>query len=429
MAHSFIPFLSHLPSFPSSPRHVCLFALALVPLLGGGTLIATTELLQQRLLPVCVSSSQASSTLALHVLQNASADVRLHSELLEAGVTDILREAAATLPPNAATIARSALANLEQLTWIQEDARGEHGGEPTQPINPKPADIANAYRSAPTPPSAPNSDSSIMGVVGVSHRAVPQLCQQLMAWSPINAKRRGVQALAEVLGSRSLEPATALELLRRGQVIECLLDILYPEGTAASQQLAYASVTSTGGGKVGPPPEQSDGPLRDGSLHLLALIAHLGGFELLQPLPRIASALGGALVAAEPSVRAHAAAFWRAVTVWEAYAAALARAIYPLTAVRSAGIRVDMDVGAFTSGITILRTLSTPPTSLHGIPVNNLQEAAAGALANVLQHGNLKPLWTTSPDKLAYLTRLDDEQVKALVAIASQLKAGTIYEP
>ena len=55
---------SHMPHAASpyvsvrwaSRRHACLFALALVPLLGGAALVATSELLQQRLLPVQVDA-------------------------------------------------------------------------------------------------------------------------------------------------------------------------------------------------------------------------------------------------------------------------------------------------------------------------------------------------------------------------------------
>ena len=92
---------------------------------------------------------------------------------------------------------------------------------------------------------------------------------------------RGVAALATVLSSRSLDAGTALELLRRGDTTACLLELLYPEGTAAAAQLASTTQGGSVGGKVGPPPAQTDVALRDGCLHLLALIAHLGGFGLL----------------------------------------------------------------------------------------------------------------------------------------------------
>ena len=47
-----------------------------------------------------------------------------------------------------------------------------------------------------------------------------------------------------------------------------------------------------------------------------------------------------------------------------------------------------------------------PPTPAAGVQAHVQQQAryaAAGALANVLQHGSLQSVWTTEPDRLSYL--------------------------
>ena len=355
--------------------------------------------------------------------------MRLYNALTAAGAVEMLREAAGTIAPDVATIARGALANVEQLTWIHED-KLDHNGEPSAPATPRPPDIPGAHRAPPAPPASADGsggDAGVDGLIGVSHRALPQLCQQLMSWNPTAARRRGVAALAKVLSSRSLDPGTALELLRRGDAVTCLLDILYPDDSPAAAQLADCVSDRGSGGRIGPPPAQTDVPLRDGALHLLALIAHLGGLELLQPVPRIAAALGGALVASEPSVRALAATFWRAATVWETFGAALAKAVFPLGAVRAAGMRVESP-GAFTNGIAVVLALAKPPADgsapemMHlGVLASIVQEAAAGALANTLLHDALRPLWTTAADTLAYLVKLDDKQVARLRALPAQM--------
>ena len=51
------------------------------------------------------------------------------------------------------------------------------------------------------------------------------------------------------------------------------------------------------------------------------------------------------------------------------------------------------------------------------------QEAATYALANVLQHRSLTPLWTTEPERLAYLIKLEEEQIARVLMLPAQLKA------
>lgn len=390
---------------------------------------------------MCTSPSASASMLALHALQNASADVRLHQALCAADVGAALRTAACTLPPSAAAIARGALSNIEQLSWMVDDLTTGNGvGSPQ--AAPCPPDVDQTFTALPQPPPPPDAASgdAPVGVGGVSHRALPPLCQQLREWNSLGAKRRGVQGLSTVLSARSLDAATALELLRRGDTVACVLDLLYPPGSAAAAQLASAGAGGVGGGKIGPSPSQTDVPLRDGCLHLLGLIAHLGGSELLTPLPRIAAALGGALVASEPSVRAHAAAFWRAASVWAPFAAALVKLIFPLGAVRSAGVTVDATNSSFTNGLNVLLGLANNPHHPHplggaapppdlmtlGVHASVQLESAACALAHILQHDTLDALWTSAPDTLAYLIKLDDEAVGRLIALPAQMRAAKV---
>lgn len=272
---------------------------------------------------------------------------------------------------------------------------------------------------------APDGTDGAIGLL--SHRALPQLCVQLDGRCPLSARRRALSGLAAVLRSRSLDAGTALELLRRCGAVGHLLEILRedikdsPASTPAS--IATAARGSSGGGRVGPPPSQSDAALRDGALHALGLIAHLGGIELLQPPNKLTAVLAGALFADDVCTRAHAAVFWRAATVWESYANDLARAIFPLGAVRSSGVRIEGH-GAFTNGVGVLLALSAGGTGEGGVASRAGVEcalAAAGALANTLQHAALRPLWTSAPEKLAYLLMLDDEQVKRILALPDKL--------
>ena len=100
-------------------RHACLFALALIPLLGGAALVATEEILRRRLLPVALSGAPGGSSLALNALQNASADPRLHSVIVAAGVIPVLREAACTLPPNVSGATRACRPRLPSAPAVR----------------------------------------------------------------------------------------------------------------------------------------------------------------------------------------------------------------------------------------------------------------------------------------------------------------------
>lgn len=453
-------------------RHACLFALSLVPLLGGAPLIASEELLQQRLLPVCVGSSAAAvvspagSALALYAIQNATADPRVYETLIEAGVLEALMEAAATLPQPVSAIACGAIANLDQLRQRAEEVEAL---EPPAPAMPRRPDLTPRYALvAPTPPRSdasqhggsngcasstsagpaastaggcsfsftscgPSSVSSSsvlasLGVVGVSHRGIPQLCCQMRDFCPLATRRRAVSGLAEVLRSRSLDAGSALELLRRCGAVNRLLELLYEsgggggglaggngEGGAAA---AAAEALSNTSGRVAPPPTQPDAALRDGCLHLLTLIAHLGGLDILRPLNRITAALGGALVSTEPSARAQAAEFWRAATLWESTAGALARAIFPLGGVRSAGVRVEGS-GAFTNGVAVLLALTRREHEGGWGTSLPCAQAAAAALVNTLTHPSLRPIWATPT--LGYLIKLDDEQVARIMELPARL--------
>jgi hypothetical protein len=309
----------------------------------------------------------------------------------------------------------------------------------------------------------------LLGVSGVSHRALPQLCQQLEPYCPLTTRRRAVLGLGEVLRGRSLDAGTALELLRRCQCVPLLVDLLYggagtdqphphhggggggggfgsgsgssggsggsgsgggaqgPGGAAAvpgvgpRTSAAVAALSATkGSGRVAPAPTQPDAVVRDGALHLLAQIAYLGGLDLLTPVQTITAALGGALVSTEPSARAQAAEFWRAASVWEVYAGAFARAIFPLGGVRSAGVRVEGQ-GAFTNGIAVLLALTRREHEGGWGTSLACAQAAAAALVNTLEHSALRPLWTTRPETISYLIRLDDDQIARIRELPARL--------
>ena len=313
-----------------------------------------------------------------------------------------LRAAAAIHPPSVAAVACGALANIAQLSERKAAAAQT---EPCAAAVPRTAGIRHASlpltpdgSSKPPPPPATSgaaaggggiSACGAMGLGGVSHRSVPQLCVLLQEWSPAGAQRRGVLALAETLRSRSLDAGTALELLRRCGLVRRLLELLHePHGLL---EAATAAATGAGAGRVGPPPSQPDELLRDGSVHLLALVAHLGGSDLLAPLPLLTAVLGGALISGEPNTRAQAAAFWAAACVWEGYANALARAIFPIAVVRSAGVRVEGH-GAFANGIAVLLALSafhpSQVRSLAPLLVTGTAAAVAAVASPMLAHSH-----------------------------------------
>ena len=49
---------------------------------------------------------------------------------------------------------------------------------------------------------------------------------------------------------------------------------------------------------------------------------------------------------------------------------------------------------------------------------------AACALANTLKHVALRPLWTSLPDTLGYLMKLEDAQVERLLALPRLLQSA-----
>ena len=59
----------------------------------------------------------------------------------------------------------------------------------------------------------------------------------------------------------------------------------------------------------------------------------------------------------------------------------------------------------------------------HAVTGLACAQAAAGALANTLAHPALRPLWTTTPETLAYLVKLDEEQVARIRALPAKLSA------
>ena len=377
-------------------------------------------------------TSPTSSILALQAVQNASADPRTQAALREANVMEVLAEAAATLPPQAAAMACGAIANLEQLRQQSEEAEQF---ETPQHATPRPADIPVEHPFSPTPPrcteaslqgggGAASTVLTSLGVTGVSHRALPQLCCQLSDFCPLVTRRKAVIGLAEVLRSRSLDAGSALELLRRCGAIDRLIDILFDDGTGETTAggAVAGPAQGLGGGstssRVAPPPTQPDAVLRDGCLHLLVLIAHLGGLELLCPVQRVTAALGGALVSTEPSARAQAADFWRAVAIWEVFAESLARAIFPLGAVRSAGVRVE-GTGAFTNGVAVLLALTRREHEGGWGTSLACAQSAAAALVSSLAHPNLQNLWKAPT--LGYLIKLDDQQIAGIRELPAKL--------
>ena len=456
-------------------RHACLFALSLVPLLGGAALVATPEVLEGRVLAVCIAPVPTDATLALHIVRNASADPRLCGALLEAGVLPALQEAASTQPFELAVLACGALANLEQLAQHRAEA-GKADGAPTA-AQPEPPHIGEPHAPPLTvPPSlllAAAAASDVLtaatwsgdgaeggafadadataaaaamlpgGAVGsMSHRALPCLCQQFAAWAPPALQERGLAFLGLVLASRSVDSGMALELLRRAWTVTRLLNLLHDVGDAEDEDAlaaAEAAASAVSSGRVAPPPAQPDGALRDGALHALALIAHRGGLRLFEQaeggVARVASVLGGALLAPTAATRAHAAAFWCAACVWEPFAALLLRAIFSVDAAVAVGLLLESEAskrassarrGAFVNGLGILQALAEP----HGVLTAPSAEraavldgayAAAGALANLLQHPRLRPLWTHEADKLAYLVRVDAEEETRLLRLPERL--------
>ena len=123
--------------------------------------------------------------------------------------------------------------------------------------------------------------------------------------------------------------------------------------------------------------------------------------------------------------------------MWPAFAAALCKLIFPLGSVRSAGIGVAGSNSSFTNGLNVLLGLANNPHHPHplgasalppertilGVHAGRQQEAATYALANVLQHRSLTPLWTTEPERLAYLIKLEEEQIARVLMLPAQLKA------
>ena len=443
-------------------RHACLFALSLIPLLGGGALLATPEVLLQRLLPVCISPEPATAALALCTVQNTAADIRLSAMLHElevlptpractpcmaihahpltciaclAQVLPTLREAAATLPAELSSIACGAIANLMQLEQQAAEAMAEaQAGEPRPPHASCRAPEGPHPHAALPPPPAERGSAEEEGHVarpleGVSHRSVPRLCVMLAPWAPAAVQRRGMAGLRRVLSARSVDAPAALELLRRCGTAARLMDLLQ-EGPSDDGGGAPRS------GWVGPPPAQPDASLREGAMHLLALISHLGGIELLTPIDRVCAIMGGALLSPATATQLQAAAFWRAASVWHQFAAALGRAIFPLEAVRTTGFLPTRGGGGggrsgmYTSGLGVLRAMalhppaggSTAPRDASALTTDeSVSLAAACALAHVLQHAPLRPLWTTEPEKLSYLTRIDEPEAISLLALPDTL--------
>jgi len=456
-------------------RHACLFALSLVPLLGGAALVATPEVLQGRVLAVCIAPAPTDATLALHIVRNASADPRLCDVLLEAGVLPALQEAASKQPFELAVLACGALANLEQLAQHSAEA-GKADGAPAV-AQPEPPHIGEPHAPPLTvPPSlllAAAAASDVLaavtlsgdgaaggafadadaaaaaaamlpgGAVGsMSHRALPCLCQQFAAWAPPALQERGLAFLGLVLASRSVDSGMALELLRRAWTVTRLLNLLHDVGDAEDEDAlaaAEAAASAASSGRVAPPPAQPDGALRDGALHALALIAHRGGLRLFEQaeggVARVASVLGGALLAPTAATRAHAAAFWCAACVWEPFAALLLRAIFSVNAAVAVGLLLESKAttsassarrGAFVNGLGVLQALAEPhdlltAPSAERAAVLDGAYAAAGALANLLQHPRLRPLWTYEADKLAYLVRVDAEEETRLLRLPERL--------
>jgi hypothetical protein len=174
-------------------------------------------------------------------------------------------------------------------------------------------------------------------------------------------------------------------------------------------------------------------------LHALALIAHRGGLRLFEQaeggVARVASVLGGALLAPTAATRAHAAAFWCAACVWEPFAALLLRAIFSVNAAVAVGLLLESKAttsassarrGAFVNGLGVLQALAEPhdlltAPSAERAAVLDGAYAAAGALANLLQHPRLRPLWTYEADKLAYLVRVDPEEETRLLRLPERL--------
>ena len=76
--------------------------------------------------------------------------------------------------------------------------------------------------------------------------------------------------------------------------------------------------------------------------------------------------------------------------MWTSFAAALARAIFPVGAVRSAGVRVE-GTGAFTNGLAVLLALTRREHEGGWGTSLPCAQAAAAALVNALQHSSLRP--------------------------------------
>jgi len=219
-----------------------------------------------------------------------------------------------------------------------------------------------------------------------------------------------------VLGAGSLDDEAALALLRACDGVPALLRLL--RGGAPPP---------AGAARVLTPPAPADVMeplLRDACLHGLTLVARLGGAALLDPSdPALCLACCEALLAPEPRTRCHAAAFWQCVCVWPEHAGALARTVVALSAARSAGVVVGGDAegaGAqqLTSGLAVMRALAESAEP-------ELALVAAGAVANVLQHASLAPLWTDAPRRQSYLLAVDEAERERLLRRPAELAKPT----
>ena len=401
-----------------------------------------------------------------------------------------LADLAAASLANLETISRLAV-DLAQANRAADDGAGGPGaGLGAGRVRVAPPDARGALRDPPPPPAEVVLFEASVPPASRSYRAIPTLCVQLQPWSPLRTRRRAACLLASTLRARSLDAEAALELLDRGEVTARLLALLQADesesslaetlgaagaaapletggaggvGGAIAAAIAVAgeggappatpaprsrgappSVRSSAPPSTGAPPTgggglstavaqlQPDRALRDACLACLALVAHIGGRELLSPAA-CAPPLCGALISAEPSTRLLAACFWRSACAYEGLAAALAKSIFSVASVRAAAIPFKgggRRGGAYTNGIAVLRALAlaAPPreggdaagaaagaaagvAAAEAVPAD-LAHAAACALCNLLRHESIRPLWTTAPDRLAYLVRLssDEEQ-------------------
>ena len=138
------------------------------------------------------------------------------------------------------------------------------------------------------------------------------------------------------------------------------------------------------------------------------------------------------------------------------FAEALAKAIYSVPAVRDAGLP-HAGEGGFTSGLAVMRSFadSAAPAVEAEAPSRLMPLAAAGCLANVLQHEarrcpsavavdpparkpngsvlivpfvtsllrqGLERLWTTGPAQVGYLLEIDAAERSRLLGLPSRLQ-------